>query len=780
MVTLSKSSASGLTFLPFESLQQKHDRIIGALPDRYWLVKGKFTDHVWTIQTDSGQVRNGEQIVRFDPIIAPDLRSSDLEDIITAKLLVYYGLGNGDGRYQTASTIPLLIRSYFQFVRWRVSKGLYCNSELTPDWINLLLQDLSLRGIVDLPPYDDRIAVLRERIANGHFEVPFYIKGRRRIARVSSLCEAIGAPNAKALPRRIEVEIDQIILDQGMIPSDRGNDRKPPKSANDDREDPAALSETRIITFLTPLQLLHVYREHLTHDQISFSPFDGEKGTAYAAKGIARVDRRRSLTVPAYQGCFLVDNALTWITTYFVEIKDFLERLNSTMEKYNGHWRPHEAAFLFHQREDNERYSDQPGSWWPIHPTYFPPQGSALNIGSQPPSFRMVLFEFLASAAIIVIAAFAARRREEVDSLTDNCIKTEDGEYWLECWISKNIQSTDRIPVPPSVVQAVEVLKWLSEKSRKLTSDRWICSFADVIEISGKQKKTFGYDVYRSLDRFAEFVGVPTIGGERWVPKPTQYRRFFGMVYFHRFDFPSLIALSNFYRHYNPARTRGYILEISYGSSVRRAEEKLERASRKNERIERFSKDRRDDFLKSGHEFRMKVIADAVTGEDYLRGFGGETIMSDFARASADFKNRIQIKPEDPLNPSHLNSLLREFTAEMWIEPHPAGHSYCKCTSKQIDLGAAACLRKRHEIDPHASLPSGPDLAFATPDTCAGCVHNLQRACNSSWWQETLDHEEHQREHALTPFLREVASARAEVASKLVQRCHADPAKARW
>lgn len=780
MVILTKFSELIPSAFPTESLQSRHDRIIGSLPHRYWLVEGKFTDNVWVIRTDSGQVRKGKFKVRFDPIIAPCLRAHDLEDIITAKLLVYYGLANGDGRYQTASTIPLLIRSYFQFVRWRVSKGLYRNSDLTPDWINCLLQDLSLRGIVDLPPYGDRLTDLRKRISSGEYQVPFYVKGCRKVARVKDLCEAIGAPSAKALPRRIEVEIDQIILDQGMVASKRAPLRRNSvETLDDDNDDPAALSETRIITFLTPLQLLFVYREELTHDQISFSPFDGEKGTAYAAKGIARVDRKRSLTIPAYQGCFLVDKALTWITTYFVEIKDFLERLNSTIEKYNGRWRPHEAAFLFHLREDNERYSDQPGSWWPIHPTYFPPQGSALNIGSQPPSLRMVLFEFLASAAIIVIAAFAARRREEVDSLTDDCIKTDDGEYWLECWISKNIQSTDRIPVPPSVFQAVEVLKWLSEKSRKLTSDRWICSFADVIEISGKQKKTFGYEVYRSLDRFAEYVGVPTIGGERWVPKPTQYRRFFGMVYFHRFDFPSLIALSNFYRHYNPARTRGYILEISYGSSVRRAEEKHERMSRKNDRIERFSKDRQDDFLKSGHEFRMKVIADAVTGEDYLRGFGGETIMSDFARASADFKNRIQIKPEDPLNPSHLNSLLREFTAEMWIEPHPAGHSFCKCTSKQIDLGAAACLRKRHEIDPHASLPSGPDLAFATPDTCAGCVHNLQRACNSSWWQETLDHEEHQREHALTPFLREVAAARAEVASKLVQRCHADPAKAR-
>src|SRR5690606_29162219 len=100
--------------------------------------------------------------------------------------------------------------------------------------------------------------------------------------------------------------------------------------------------------------------------------------------------------------------------------------------------------------------------------------------------------------------------------------------------------------------------------------------------------------IYRALERFSAFVETPALdNGSPWLPRPHQFRRWFGVTYYNRYRFPQLIALTHLYRHFDPNQTRRYITERNYSGFI---EEKDESRARQ----------RRDDIEKAGEEFRQE------------------------------------------------------------------------------------------------------------------------------------------------------------------------------
>lgn len=753
-----------------DSSQGNHRRIIGALKKPWWMLNASPMDNKWIIRTHGGKKRNGDVSVSFDVPIAPGIRSVDLEDdLITAKLLAFCGLSGNDARYGSGTTTPINIRNYFAFLRWRYAHGIERNADLTPDDIDDLVRDLGDRGIVGLPPYEERFQKLYEKISSGEFMVPFTRKGSKLVARKNAITDALGAPHTRGLPPSINLKIAALIAECGLC--EHGEPKDP-----DVRSDAhCELSENRIISFLTVVQLLYYYRQQLKHDAVFFEPFENENGIALVAKSIAKVEAQRTFTTPTFQACFLIDKAITWVTRYADEIKTFTEDLIKSIGRFEaqGHWRPSEAAFKERLRLDNRKYNADPGGWWPVHPSYFASPGWVSNVATDRPSLRPVLFELLATAAIVVIASFSARRKEEMGSLRDDCITEVDGEFWLETWISKNVRDLTKIPVPATVKRAIDVLLWLSKDGRITSGEHWLLDFAEAIPTGvGAKARKPAYDFYSGLARFAEFVNVPLIGEDRWIPKPTEYRRFFGMTYFHRFDFPNLVALSEFYRHYNPTRTRGYITETVHGITVRRREESAERIARGDRRIERFAADRLADFEKEGLEYRVSIIRDAVTGAGYMTGFGGVTIINDINKQISDYKAQISIEPSAELSEASLNTILRTAAEHISIDHHPDGHSSCKCTGSVQDLSTAKCVQAAAKARPGAPPPGRPDIEFATDGVCSSCVHNVQLPCHRQKWEDIFENEGHQAEHALLPCLRELARGRLDMSKRVLNRCH--------
>jgi hypothetical protein len=374
---------------------------------------------------------------------------------------------------------------------------------------------------------------------------------------------------------------------------------------------------------------------------------------------------------------------------------------------------------------------------------------------------------------MIVIAAFSARRREEIESLRDGCITHVDGEPWLETWIEKTIRDLDKIPVPKSVERAVEVLSWLSAMYRQRTGERWLFHFDDRAQIGPVDVPRMArFNIYRSLSRFAQFVRLPPLpDGTQWDPKSHQFRRFFGVTYYHRFRFPHLTALSNFYRHFDPDQTRRYVTEAARGGFLRQAEENRVRSRRSELLTARYHTQRLADFEAEGHALRVERFRNVVRGEENMSGWGGEVLKRQLAELIEQAKVQLDLTPEDDLPGPTLDALLENFATGKRLEPNSLGHSYCKCTAEPQDLRSAGCLAARSAEYKEQSLFSAPDPAFAADHICSGCPHNVQFSECEPYWAETIAHEKQQLACSLAPLLHALSHERLAMAEAHHSRC---------
>jgi hypothetical protein len=171
----------------------------------------------------------------------------------------------------------------------------------------------------------------------------------------------------------------------------------------------------------------------------------------------------------------------------------------------------------------------------------------------------------LPAACAIIILVFTARRKSEVETLQDDCLLTDDGgRAWLNTWIAKTIMDFDQIPIPQSVVKAVEVLLDLSESARKAGAGTgWIFDFLD----PSTNRRTC-FDIRTAIHLFVDYIDVPPTEDGPWTVTPHQFRRFFAYIYHYHYKYASLTALSFFLRHFDEEMTRRYVTEETHGDML--------------------------------------------------------------------------------------------------------------------------------------------------------------------------------------------------------------------
>ncbi|MEZ0169517.1 hypothetical protein [Microvirga sp. TS319] len=757
-------------------------------------------DHRWIIGTEDPQKRrNTNFTLRFDSVLAPGLRLSDPRcehDCITAKLLVYWSLSPSEGSHSSGSSVGIMHRNYLQFVRWRLSCGLDKNASLTPEWIDRLFETLRDFGVRGLIPLEERAISFAYAVRAGQQRPPTYKKGKHTYFDFDTAAGHLGVSNSRLLTdeaRRILIALaaelgyplrpDQA-RSSGFVIAGASHGQNTETDDDDCQESgpenpiglSTSLSAGRIGGFLRPLAYLWQLRGRLSHDPIGCNPFPGGRTVNSITRAIANDHDGRTFTVPPLQACTLIDQALRWVLDYAPDLQRYVEEIERllTTEEVREHWKPYlAAATRVNIAFEDHKSCTQPGSPWPIRAAYYPGKNAIKNYAETRPSLRTVLFEYLAVACMIVIAAFSARRREEIDSLRFPAIHHIDGDPWLETWIEKTIRDLDRIPVPTSVEKAVDVLAWLSSMSRQRTGERWLFQFDDVAQVDrSTASKTARFAVSRSLSRFAEFVQLPSLpDGTQWDPKPHQFRRFFGVTYYHRFSFPQLTALSNFYRHFDPDQTRRYVTEAARGGFLREAEENRVRARRSEFDAARYHAQRLEDFNAEGEAFRFARFRNVALDRERISGWGGEVIKRQLDDLIQQAKAQLDISPDDDLPGPTLDSLLVSFVKDKRLEPNSLGHSYCKCTSEPQDLRSAGCLAAREAERDEASFFSAPDPAFAADHICSGCPHNVQFAECEPYWAETIAHAQQQLSCSFAPLLQALAQDRLDMAQAHHARC---------
>ncbi|PWK56692.1 hypothetical protein, partial [Aminobacter sp. AP02] len=310
-----------------------------------------------------------------------------------------------------------------------------------------------------------------------------------------------------------------------------------------------------------------------------------------------------------------------------------------------------------------------------------------------------------------VHAAFSARRDDEIHRTTINCIfRDESGMPWLNCLIAKNVRAVQRIPIPESVVKAVEIvqsIKSLGNRTSKRLYDFWCPVLRRNVSFGSRSRARSVPDYFR----------VPPLeNGTTWKFSPHQFRKFFGVTYFWRYAFPNLTALTYHYRHFNPETTRGYI-EMEAAEGLRMRDEKLAAALKSRA-------ERKTDFESSKSEFVLWVLTGIAKGEK-LDGTLGKRITAQVEALKKQFLPGIQVTGGQTSSPS-FDKALSDLVATTSLQVHPEGHSLCGWGTGPDDISnhrcAARCLELRRQLTGQSSADAtGPDFTHAEDTGCLVC-----------------------------------------------------------
>lgn len=310
----------------------------------------------------------------------------------------------------------------------------------------------------------------------------------------------------------------------------------------------------------------------------------------------------------------------------------------------------------------------------------------------------------LATASWIIIAAFSARRDEEVDDLRFGCIRGDDTNgYWLHVYIEKTLQRKEWIPIPSLVARAVTTLALISESARTKTGSdqlfQWLSLDGEIHRI----------DVGRYLDDFAAEVNVPLhfVDGNApsaWHWHPHQFRRFFAILYFYRYEGANIETLSYFLRHFSLEMTKRYVTQ--------------------DPEVAALWTDVEWGYM--GH-----VARSIVAGERSVSGSAGERLKKLSRRLIDLFRRKLYIVSPDRIGASLTLLMQRHgmvLTPKPWVT--------CSCPKTAEAASKAAC-RKQSVSKSNAV---GPDFAHAGPSVCSNCPHAITEGARTSVMDREVDH----------------------------------------
>lgn len=309
----------------------------------------------------------------------------------------------------------------------------------------------------------------------------------------------------------------------------------------------------------------------------------------------------------------------------------------------------------------------------------------------------------MATACWIIIAAFTARRREEIDDLRDGCLQgDEKSGWWLQVYIAKTLQRNEWIPVPKLVVRAVEEMSAISATARQRSGTDHLFQWLDA------NGKTTCFDVAKHLDKFAEQVKVPlhrsSDGSEAaWHWHAHQFRRFFAVLFFYRFEDATIEALSHHLRHFSLEMTRRYITQDP------------EVASLWNDVEWGYTGD---------------IARSIVAGERSVSGAAGERLKKIAQRLIDMFRRKSLVASPERVGASLALIMNRRgmvLTPKPWVT--------CTCPRTRDAAVKAACRRGK-ALDAKAT---GPDFAQAGPSVCCSCSHAIMERTKLPFVDASVD-----------------------------------------
>jgi len=168
-------------------------------------------------------------------------------------------------------------------------------------------------------------------------------------------------------------------------------------------------------------------------------------------------------------------------------------------------------------------------------------------------SLNKVLHRYLPTACLAVIYCFTARRQVEIESLKAGCCYETKNGYWIKLYSGKVLQNDQVFPTIKLVQKAVHILERLTESIRSENDQ----SLLRMPTFRGGEVQ---YWQDGQFNEFADLV-MDTDEENKWVWSEHQFRRFFAMTYFFRWDAGDLPTLSHHLRHSGFQMTQQYLTD---------------------------------------------------------------------------------------------------------------------------------------------------------------------------------------------------------------------------
>lgn len=406
---------------------------------------------------------------------------------------------------------------------------------------------------------------------------------------------------------------------------------------------PQQVTEQTLHRQLLPIDEIYQWGEYVKSTHLSLMPYPEGSGKLASVLG-AKAGRTPS--IPAKVAFPLIQEAARWVEDLSEFILDFYDGRKDA-EQIND-WL---SAQGFNVSLTRASKHEMP---------YVSTRTHKIN--------EIGLIRLLATACFIVIASLTARRKEELGQLVAGCY--DDG--WLSVYIEKTSQRMDSQPVPPLVGKAIDILEKISGEARELYKTDSIFVLLD------KSTELIEYDPARYLNRFYEITIKEKVGIE-WRFSPHQFRRFFALIYYHRFDDAALGILSFHLRHFNIEMTKRYVTDQEFGKEMREA----------------------------GEEWKASFLRDVISGKRAVGGKAGNKIKKKIHDWAFEFRNKVDVVDKEKVVSKmmkYMNRLGASFTQQVWgtICTSPLNTSFAKYS---------ACK----------TVGEHPDYANADEIACGGC-----------------------------------------------------------
>ncbi len=191
-------------------------------------------------------------------------------------------------------------------------------------------------------------------------------------------------------------------------------------------------------------------------------------------------------------------------------------------------------------------------------------------------SLQKALYQYLPFCCVVIIFALTAKRESEVFGLQAGCVNKDlGGLLWLNSFVAKTLQKHADFTTVSLVEKAVSILERLSEKGRQQKNTNSIFVFDDTFERPPTTMKS----INRIADDFFDFIGIERgDNGKHWKLSEHQFRRFFAIMFYYRYEKSDADALMHELAHVDWSMTVHYLTEKETGAALRKLHQQYNKA----------------------------------------------------------------------------------------------------------------------------------------------------------------------------------------------------------